>query len=189
MSTKTTDEKAMPERGRPRRILFLDDDPQRAEIFLAQNPEAVWVETVDACIARLEEEWDEVHLDHDLGGERFVDLSRDDCGMAVVRWLCLSPRPHLVRTHFLVHSHNPMAAKMMAMQIHVAGFRVESRPFGIATTLPGPEDPFWNRRPAWQERLLGVLAWASRLLYRRTADAPRPPDGTALPPGRDRAGT
>ena len=58
----------------PRRILFLDDDPARAEIFLAENPEAVWVQTADECIARLEEDWDEVHLDHDLGGERFVDL-------------------------------------------------------------------------------------------------------------------
>src|SRR3954471_11640352 len=130
-----------------RRILFLDDDPERAEIFLAKNPEAVWVKTADECIARLEEDWDEVHLDHDLGGEHFVDLSRDDCGMAVVRWLCLEPHPHLKPTHFLVHSHNPGAASIMLMQIQVAGFRVEHRPFGVTMTLPSPEDRFWNNRP------------------------------------------
>ena len=29
-----------------RRLLFLDDDPVRAETFLIENPEAVWVQTV-----------------------------------------------------------------------------------------------------------------------------------------------
>lgn len=31
--------------GHPRRLLFLDDDPARAAIFLAENPDAVWVQT------------------------------------------------------------------------------------------------------------------------------------------------
>ena len=59
-----------PNQDRSAAILFLDDDPERAEIFLADNPEAVWVQTAEECIARLAEAWDEVHLDHDLGGER-----------------------------------------------------------------------------------------------------------------------
>src|SRR4051812_41221725 len=75
------------------RVLFLDDDPGRAAIFLAAVPHAVWVSTVEECLPRLEEEWDEVHLDHDLGGETFVDCGRDDCGMEVVRWLCLEAHP------------------------------------------------------------------------------------------------
>jgi hypothetical protein len=154
--------------NRSRRILFLDDDPARAEIFLAANQDAVWVQTVDECIARLAEDWDEVHLDHDLGGERFVDLSRDDCGMAVVRWLCLEPHPHLKQTHFLVHSHNPGAASIMLMQIHVAGFRVEHRPFGVTRTLPPPEDPFWNQRPRWQEWLARLAPLARRLTGRKS---------------------
>jgi hypothetical protein len=135
----------------------MDDDPARAEIFLAENPEAVWVQTAGECIGRLEEEWDEVHLDHDLGGERFVDLSREDCGMEVVRWLCLEPHPHLIRTRFLVHSHNAIAAGMMVMQIQVAGYHVESRPFGMTTTLPGPDDPCWNQRSGWREWLAEKL--------------------------------
>ena len=178
MSMKAMPEDPSSDPNRSRRILFLDDDPARAEIFLAENPEAVWVQTADACIGRLEEVWDEVHLDHDLGGERFVDLSRDDCGMAVVRWLCLEPHPHLRQTRFLVHSHNPIAAGMMAMQIHVAGFHVENRPFGVATTLPAPGDPFWNHRPAWQEWLSKTVnALASGLLGRK-ADRTRSPNGT-----------
>ena len=111
-------------------MLFLDDDPGRAEAFLAVNPEAVWVQTAAECIAKLEEPWDEVHLDHDLGGEHFVDCGRDDCGMEVVRWLCLGPRPHLKQTRFQVHTHNPNAAMMMGLQMMMNGFAVTVRPFG-----------------------------------------------------------
>jgi hypothetical protein len=172
MSTKAQPETPPPGPNPSRRILFLDDDPARAEIFLAENPEAVWVQTVDECVARLGEDWHEVHLDHDLGGERFVDLSRDDCGMAVVRWLCLEPHPHLKPTQFYVHSHNPMAAQMMAMQIHVAGFRVENRPFGSAANLPAPEDPFWNQRPLWQDWLSDLRTLALRLIGRKPGPGP-----------------
>ena len=127
-------------RGRrpARGVLFLDDDPGRAEVFLAENPEAVWVQTAAECIARLEEPWDEVHLDHDLGGEHFVDHGREDCGMEVVRWLCLHDRPHLRTTRFHVHSHNPVAATMMGMQMMINGYTVEVRPFGAPEPSPPP---------------------------------------------------
>ena len=121
------------------RILFLDDDPHRAEIFLAKNPQAIWVETVPDCLAKLEEPWDEVHLDHDLGGEQYVTHDREDCGMEVVRWLSLTARPHLQQTRFVVHSHNPNGATMMGMQLMVNGYKVEVRPFGetpVETSTP-----------------------------------------------------
>jgi len=117
-------------RRRGGRILFLDDDPRRAEIFLADSPEAVWVQTVGECLARLAEHWDEVHLDHDLGGEHFVAVDREDCGMEVVRWLCLEARPHLRETRFFIHSHNAAAASVMTLQMCGAGYQVELRPFG-----------------------------------------------------------
>ena len=65
------------------KVLFMDDDPARGASFLAEYPDAVWVRTAK-IIAHLAEPWDEVHLDHDLGGDVFVDFERDDCGMAVV---------------------------------------------------------------------------------------------------------
>jgi hypothetical protein len=113
-----------------RRVLFLDDDPRRAEIFLAENPQAVWVETVTACVSRLLEQWDEVHLDHDLGGQQMVGSENIDCGMEVIRWLCKEPREHLRSTLFFVHTHNLVAALLMVMQIRTAGFTAEFRPFG-----------------------------------------------------------
>jgi len=145
------------------RILFLDDDRDRADEFLMMYPDAVWVETVEDCLIQLEQTWDEVHLDHDLGGERYVDFEREDCGMQIVRWLCLIPRPHLKGTKFYVHSHNPSAATMMVMQMHGAGFHVEGRSFGASTpwfqstpiSEPGIVDKFLNKLARFLRKLNG----------------------------------
>ncbi len=134
-----------------RRILFLDDDPARGVEFLTYNPDAVWVETVADCVSALSEPWDEVHLDHDLGGEHFVDQDRDDCGMAVVRWLCEEPRPHLQSALFVIHTHNPGAAIAMIFQLQAMGYIVQERPFGAPP--PRPE----NHRPGWMSFLARFL--------------------------------
>ena len=138
--------------GRPK-VLFMDDDPMRGEIFLNVHPDAVLVATAEECIARLAEPWDEVHLDHDLGGEVFVGHERDDCGMAVVRWLCDQPRPHLKTTRFFVHSHNLNAACLMVLHLETVGYHVQVRPFGVA--LP---------RPARSGRLRSLVERAIRWL-------------------------
>ncbi len=154
-----------------RRILFLDDDPARGLRFKGDNPEAVCVETVADCVRALGEPWDEVHLDHDLGGEQFVDHERDDCGMAVVRWLCEQPRPHLRPSVFVIHTHNPGAAVAMAFQLRSMGYNVQEHPFGAPSPRQGA------RRPAWISGFGDLLA---RILpMRRPGDRPvkrkRPP--------------
>ena len=145
------------------KILFLDDDEGRATAFLSECPHAVWVETAADCITKLEETWDEVHLDHDLGGEQFVDTSRDDCGMEVVRWICLTPRPHLKATHFFIHSHNPMAATVMGVQMTVSGFKCAVRPFGVSSEAVSELDqefaPIltrWQKARRWVRHKLGL---------------------------------
>ncbi len=107
--------------------------PERAATFLAAHPGAVWVQTVEQCLELLEQPWHEVHLDHDLSGEVLVDHERDDCGMAVVRWLCEEPRPHLRDTRFVIHTHNPNAACMMVLHLQVMGFQVHASSFGVVT--------------------------------------------------------
>jgi hypothetical protein len=111
--------------------LFLDDDPARAQAFLSENPQAVWVQTVDDCLDCLLEPWDEVHLDHDLGGRTFVDTTDTDCGMEVIRWLCKEQRAHLKKTYFFVHTHNSVAGLLMVLQMTDCGYRAEFRPFGL----------------------------------------------------------
>ncbi len=114
-------------------------------------PEAVWVQTAEECIARLAEAWDEVHLDHDLGGEHFVDLEPRrlrDGGRPLA--LPASRRPHLTTTRFFVHSHNAERR------------RDDGHADACAQRLPGRVPPVrrrshrparrprtvWNRRPA-----------------------------------------
>ena len=121
--------------------LFLDDDPARAEAFFDKFPDAHWVQTALECIEELKSKvWDEIHLDHDLEGEWFVDSERDDCGMEVVRWLTAEPRTHLMAAKFVVHTHNHNAAMVMVTQLGLAGFYVIEQPFGTAPKEPDKPD-------------------------------------------------
>ena len=141
------------------RLLFLDDAPDRAAAFLAAHPGAVWVQTVEQCLDLLEQPWDEVHLDHDLGGEVLVDHERADCGMAVVRWLCEESRPHLRDTRFIIHTHNPNAACMMVLHLQVMGFQVQASPFGVVTPTGRGANPgsLAGRLLRWLGRHTGTI--------------------------------
>ncbi len=156
-----------PDRGSPGqgetgtlRILFLDDDPDRARAFLHRTPEAVWVQTAEDCIARLEDVWDQVHLDHDLGREVFVDSSRPDCGMEVVRWLCNESCARFEKTLFIIHTYNAEAGETMVRSLRENQYQAVYRPFGVDLVewLSGdePEEtgekvPVRPAKPAWSE--------------------------------------
>jgi hypothetical protein len=156
--------------------LFLDDDPRRAEIFLAENPQAVWVQTVVECVTCLEECWDEVHLDHDLGGKQLVHPDEVDCGMEVIRWMCKEPREHLRPTRFFVHSHNLVAGLLMVMQMRTGGFNAEFRPFGhsleqiLAHNEPDGEDDA-DLEVSPTTRLGRLLAWMTSWRKRKKPEA------------------
>ncbi len=160
------------------RLLFLDDDPRRAETFLAEHPHAVWVETVADCVDRLRESWDEVHLDHDLGGRQHVGVDDVDCGMEVIRWMCKEPRDHLRSTRFFVHSHNLVAGLMMVLQMRSSGFNAEFEPFGqdlakiLAHNESGDDGPGESgfRDQALDRRLAGTRLW--RWLTRKAGRDP-----------------
>jgi hypothetical protein len=158
------------------RLLFLDDDPARAEAFLMDNPQAVWVQTVAECIDRLAESWDEIHLDHDLGGQTYVDSAESDCGMEVIRWLCQEPREHLRNVRFFIHTHNMIAGMLMVIQMRQSGYVAEFRPFGQDPLLllrhdedeesPAAERPPDAVVPAGLQPPAGVFERVVRLLTR-----------------------
>ena len=109
------------------RILFLDDSPDRAKEMLAHYPETVWVQTATDAIRKLsEEKWHVVCLDHDLGGETFVDPSREDCGTEVIRWIELM-KPTIGKV--IVHSWNYPAAKQMVARLRRNDYVVLLQPF------------------------------------------------------------
>ncbi|WP_165222771.1 cyclic-phosphate processing receiver domain-containing protein [Aquisphaera insulae] len=166
------------------RLLFLDDDPRRTRSFLEINPHAVAVSTAEACVSRLEDPWDEVHLDHDLGGEVYVDSGRSDCGMEVVRWIVSRPAGQFHDTLFVIHTHNVKAAGVMCRALREHGLAVVYRPFGInvdewieelAASEPECPTPALRLR-SWPERLAAIVrrvaGWSSR---RRSGELP--PEG------------
>ena len=176
----------------PERILFLDDDPRRAECFLGWYPHAVWVETAPQCIASLAEDWDEVHLDHDLGGEIFVDSNREDCGMEVVRWLCREVRPSLkTESRIVVHTHNMNAAGHMVNQLRAAGYTVEYIPFGMDLNRwlmeddDDPSPPQDINRFTWSELRARVRRLSRRLGTMITSIRPAPRRNEQSKPGEE----
>lgn len=116
-----------------KRVLFLDDDKHRTMAFrdLMRLYDIVpdCVETAAECIERLKAvEYDLISLDHDLGGETFVDSAREDCGMEVVRWLRKHQKP---QGFILVHSFNMLASKRMVYSLS-GGYAAFYVPFGSA---------------------------------------------------------
>lgn len=112
------------------RIIFLDDDNQRWYRFQAKIPNSVRAETADECIRLIRDSTkiDWLFLDHDLGGEAYVNSAREDCGMEVVRFLCAD---NLTKTisNIVVHSHNTVAALEMFNKLKDAGYNVRLVPF------------------------------------------------------------
>lgn len=109
-------------------ILFLDDDPNRTKKFRSMVPSAHTVETADECINKLRDDhWHLICLDHDLGGEIFVDVTEYNTGTTVAKWITEN-KPSV--DFVIVHSFNHPAATGMSMMISEAGYQVVYAPFG-----------------------------------------------------------
>jgi len=114
-------------------ILFLDDNPIRIAKFQQAVPYATIVETAKECIEQINKtQWDWIFLDHDLGGESFVDGARPDTGMEVVRHLIeyKKNKPRIV-----VHSLNAPARERMCLDLVMAGYDAMPIPFPLVFRL------------------------------------------------------
>ena len=123
------------------RILWLDDDPNRAAVTYQRWPKdkcdnTIWCSTAKDAIFVLKDygpDMAEAHLDHDLGGETYVNSERDDCGMAVVRWLeslSKEERKMFEGTLFICHDHNLLAGFNMVSRLKKIGLIAKQIPFG-----------------------------------------------------------
>lgn len=126
-------------------LLFLDDDPKRAVLAYNRMPvkdrgETIWCQTAAEAIQTV---WDyrdnltKVSLDHDLGGQQYVNTKREDCGMEIVRFL--EKKAHkepeefkkLEGTLFVIHSWNTHAAPIMQDRLSKIGLNSVWIPFGM----------------------------------------------------------
>lgn len=112
------------------KVLFLDDDKTRwlkfKPEFIGALDRVTWVETAAEAVAALDaEEWTFVFLDHDLGGEHYVDSANKNTGAEVTRHLRRqamdSDMSRFGKTLFCVHSFNPEGAMNMHADLVGAG--------------------------------------------------------------------
>ncbi len=90
-------------------------------------PSAVIVNDAFSCIEKLSSyHWDTVYLDHDLGGEIFVDAKEKNSGSEVVRFI-VDKRPSIGK--IIVHSLNPVERKNMVMGLLKAGYVAKAIPW------------------------------------------------------------
>ncbi len=104
------------------RVLFLDDSTERIERAYEHfdSDDLVVVVSASSAIDEISKgAFDLVMLDHDLGGETWVESGREDCGMEVVRWVVRNfPKIGCV----VVHSWNTVAAPVMVAELMKAGY-------------------------------------------------------------------
>ena len=107
--------------------LFLDDCPNRCRSFRSNFPSATIVNDAESCIAELKrQDWDQVFLDHDLGGTTYQDASDKNSGSEVVRWIVeWKPTVGL----FVCHSLNGPARENMVMTLRSTGYNAATIPF------------------------------------------------------------
>lgn len=108
------------------KMLFLDDRRKRIESARAKYGDKfalTVVSNVKECLrAMSEEDWEEVHLDHDLNGDDFQDPDDPTAGMEVVRYIVKTGWPPNKRKPiFRVHSSNIFASWFMVRTLQEAG--------------------------------------------------------------------
>lgn len=116
-----------------RRIFILEDDPARISLFRQTLIGTDVTICVDVASAKQlwEPPYDIVCLDHDLGGEVYVDSAHKNTGAEFVRWLTRN-QPNLIdeAKTIYVHSYNPVGAAAMMTDLFEVHHRVGRVPFG-----------------------------------------------------------
>ena len=108
------------------RVLVVEDEEYRKEWFRGQYPFALIVAHPDDAIAALvQQAWDVLYLDHDLGLE-----PRN--GRDVANWL-IKERHAQPGIRIVVHSVNVVSGPKIERELQEGGRRAEWRPFYTLT--------------------------------------------------------
>lgn len=120
-------------------ILVLEDDVNRVAVLHQrmneeQRQKTLWTEFAHEAVEILKDYQPSlamVYLDHDLGGNTYVNSAREDCGMEVVRFLEKQDPEKYNGCHFRIHSWNEGAANSMHRRLLKAGYDTSYVPFGM----------------------------------------------------------
>lgn len=118
------------------KILVLEDDKNRIASFkkaFEHRFDVTYVDQAAKCVdvmfdaANLGEAFDVIFLDHDLGGQVYVNEEESNTGSEVVRWMIEDDRPALEQPQIVIHSMNTPAAINMENNLKRAGFEFVNR--------------------------------------------------------------
>lgn len=116
------------------KVFFLDDDEKRHEAMADHARlhkyefEPAW-DAAGAMELLTKNSYSVIMLDHDLGGEVYVDSSHKNTGAEVARFLANFPNDRHIDTPVICHSWNPPGCRYMAMTLR-------DRQRGIIHMLP-----------------------------------------------------
>lgn len=113
-------------------ILILDDDQDRLvafkRILSRQGDDLTMVSTATDAISMLKlYVYPIVFLDYDLDLQQSLDIKETGTGMDVVDWI-VTNKAHFQRTHFIVHSLNPVYGPLMYTTLKTAGLQALLKP-------------------------------------------------------------
>jgi hypothetical protein len=101
-------------------VLILEDNQERIKKFRSAFPFAVIVEDVDSAKkAFLNDRFNLVFLDHDLGGEIYVDSNKYNTGMTIVKWIVENK---IVIDTIVIHTCNKTAGNEMFRKLEDANY-------------------------------------------------------------------
>ncbi len=109
-------------------IIFLDDNEIRQARTKSMLPSIVQTRTADETIEAIKKAGriDYLFLDHDLGGEIYVDSSKQNTGMTVAKWLSNNKKDIGL---IVIHSFNHDGAYNMLSVLIGAGYTVTKMTF------------------------------------------------------------
>jgi len=116
-----------------RKILILEDDPERIRIFRDKfhDCDLDMVDTSNDAIELLDEnQYDLICLDHDLGGEVYVNSLDPNTGYQVTSWMSKNDHQN-TDTPVVIHSFNPAGANNMYVALTTTNHK------GKVLKLPG----------------------------------------------------
>jgi CheY-like chemotaxis protein len=115
-----------------KRVFVLEDDPSRIEtiqFFWGNFADFDITSSYGEAIEKFNGEYNLIMLDHDLGGQIYVDIKESNTGTNFAKWLaknCLSKTAPVI-----IHSHNPVGSMSMEEILIKGKFtQVASIPFG-----------------------------------------------------------
>ena len=117
------------------KIFILEDNIERVKSFRKMfHPEQlVFTDKVEYAKDILKKDtFDVLFLDHDLGGEIFVESNREDTGYELVKYIVENELQKKAR--ICIHSHNPFGSEYMLKALEKANYTAFLKPFAVLYT-------------------------------------------------------